>query len=202
MRLLINTLISVPFFLTSLFILWKKLRDDYIASQIFSLGFGIYFSLVAGFLLFHFFKFSYSEWFIVAAPVVVVLYLSSRGRMRLNELVNALAPLLYVSNIYYYLMLVILRNNYFGLIGVFLSVFFLVIYFLLEKNYKKLQWYKSGKIGFSGLFVLSVYFFMNSALAILIPDMVFFSGKINAIISMLLGLIFAFALTRLSKKVS
>ncbi|KKQ24564.1 MAG: hypothetical protein US62_C0017G0020 [Candidatus Woesebacteria bacterium GW2011_GWA1_37_8] len=202
MRLLINTLISVPFFLTSLFILWKKLRDDYIASQIFSLGFGIYFSLVAGFLLFHFFKFSYSEWFIVAAPVVVVLYLSNRGRMRLNELVNALAPLLYVSNIYYYLMLVILRNNYFGLIGVFLSVFFLVIYFLLEKNYKKLQWYKSGKIGFSGLFVLSVYFFMNSALAILIPDMVFFSGKINAIISMLLGLIFAFALTRLSKKVS
>jgi len=201
-RLLINTLISVPFFLTSLFILWKKLRDDYIASQIFSLGFGIYFSLVAGFLLFHFFKFSYSEWFIVAAPVVVVLYLSNRGRMRLNELVNALAPLLYVSNIYYYLMLVILRNNYFGLIGVFLSVFFLVIYFLLEKNYKKLQWYKSGKIGFSGLFVLSVYFFMNSALAILIPDMVFFSGKINAIISMLLGLIFAFALTRLSKKVS
>ena len=202
MRLLINTLISVPFFLTSLFILWKKLRDDYIASQIFSLGFGIYFSLVAGFLLFHFFKFSYSEWFIVAAPVVVVLYLSNRGRMRLNELVNALAPLLYVSNIYYYLMLVILKNNYFALIGIFLSILFIIFYFLLEKNYKKLQWYKSGKIGFSGLFVLSVYFFMNSALAILIPDMVFFSGKINAIISMLLGLIFAFALTRLSKKVS
>lgn len=202
MRLAVNILISLPLFLTALFILWKKLRDDYIGSQIFGLGFGIYFFLIAGLLLFHYFKILYFEWIVIAAPLGVVFYYVYRVKMRLNELVNALAPSLYMGSIYYYLMIVILKNNYFSLFGIVLSVLFIIIYFLLEKNYKKFQWYKSGKVGFSGLFVAGAYFFVNSALAVLVPDMVFFSGKINAIISLLLGLTAVLALVRLSKKVS
>jgi len=201
-RLAVNILISLPLFLTALFILWKKLRDDYIGSQIFGLGFGIYFFLIAGLLLFHYFKILYFEWIVIAAPLGVVFYYVYRVKMRLNELVNALAPSLYMGSIYYYLMIVILKNNYFSLFGIVLSVLFIIIYFLLEKNYKKFQWYKSGKVGFSGLFVAGAYFFVNSALAVLVPDMVFFSGKINAIISLLLGLTAVLALVRLSKKVS
>lgn len=193
---------SIPFFLVGLFILWKKLRDDYIASQIFSLGFLIYFSVLIYFVSRKYFSFPYSEWLVLLIPFLITLIYSKRNRLRLNEVVNALVPSYLVAHFYFYVTLIIAgyRTNY--IIAIFVILVLTLIFSVTEKKFKNFSWYKSGKVGISGLLIFALMCIINAIIALLSPSMVFFSGKLNAIILIILALISATAIFTLSRKTS
>ncbi len=48
------------------------------------------------------------------------------------------------------------------------------LYYFLSLHYKKISWYKSGKVGFAGIFVLGIFFLVRALVAVWFPNMVSF----------------------------
>lgn len=197
----IQILSTIPFFLISLFILWRKIREDYLSSQIFGLAFLIYFSVIVYILTRPLYVIKFSEWVVIIVPVIIILVYCRFARMRLNEVMNALVPGILVSYLNYYVYAVF-SGNTFLILAIIPLILLGFLFAYLEKNFKKLHWYKSGKVGFSGFVVLTILLAGNSIIAFVAPAMVFFSGKINAVILLLIAGISALGLWLLSRKVS
>jgi len=78
----------------------------------------------------------------------------------------------------------------------------LFLSYYLDTNYKRFTWYKSGRIGFAGLFTASVIFLVRSVLAITKVHMISFVGSGEAVVSGIMafvGFLLLFDLGRLKK---
>jgi hypothetical protein len=64
-----------------------------------------------------------------------------------------------------------LLSSFIGFIAI---LFFISIYYFLDLNYKRFTWYKSGRIGFSGLTSLFLIFLTRAALATQFPAVLSF----------------------------
>ncbi len=185
-----------------LFFLWRRLKEDYTASKIFSLGFFVIGGILAGFLVgtiliipnapkAYFFN-PQGVWFwtsLVGGAIVLVVSLI-RLKMRLFEGVEAIS----LGMSFWFLILLISSALIFKLTpvviyaGIVAALIFL--FFFLDKRYKRFTWYKSGKVGFSGLTLLAAFFLVRAAIAIIDPTMLSFIGKIDALISSILSFLF------------
>lgn len=86
-------------------------------------------------------------------------------------------------------------------LGMSVFVFFLFILFrIFEKKYKQFSWYKSGKVGFSGLISLGIYFSARAVLALISINMVTLAGKIEVIFSTVTAFLLFFAVYYLSEQ--
>ena len=83
-------------------------------------------------------------------------------------------------------------------ITLFICIFSVIAFFFVDKNYKKFTWYRSGKVGFTGLAVLSLFFFIKGVVALFINDMVLFLGNPDYYISFTLVLVCVFIIHKLS----
>jgi len=123
-----------------------------------------------------------------------------RFKMRFFELFEALS-----LGLFYWLALVYLGNavvgasltSLFGFVAVGLIIFF---FYFIEDRYKRFAWYKSGKLGFAGLVSLGVFFFIRAVVALFRPNMLFFSGSSDSIISSLLAFLLFLTLFNLSRQ--
>ena len=70
-----------------------------------------------------------------------------------------------------------------SLLAFIVLLLIIVFYIFLDAHYKKLTWYKSGKVGFSGLTTLGVLFLVRTAVAAGFPSMLSFLGPIDSIIT-------------------
>lgn len=194
-------LASLVAFLSFLFIFWRKLREDYLSSQIFSLGILGLVSLVVTVILVEWYGRVEYRWLSVVVPFCVMTAYSIKNHMRINEVTNALFPALVIGNICY-LLLEPLPSKKLLLFLVLANLLFLPLFFFLESNYKRIQWYKSGKIGFSGLLSSSIFFAANAAVAFSSFPMIFFVGKINAVVLLVLAVFSLLWLFLLSRKIA
>lgn len=202
-----------------LFLIWKKLKDDYTSPQIFTFAFIVSAFLLAGIILGSFITnlnnlstaiFNDSGlWFwvgfVALAIGFVVGYKTQKGgkdfKPRQYELLEGvctgfiffLIPIFFVSG-------VVNENIKILTFAIFLG-FLLYLYFMLNKNYKKFTLYKSGKLGFASLTILGIFFFVRTIVAIIDPSMLSFIGKLDAVVSVLVSFIFFISLYRLSQKV-
>jgi hypothetical protein len=63
----------------------------------------------------------------------------------------------------------------------------LLVYFLVHRQYKSFIWYRSGKRGFSGLFITGLFFLIRSVVSLIKPELtimvttydIFISGLIS-----------------------
>ena len=202
MENILYTLFSVPFFLIGLFIFWKKLREDYVTSQIFGFGFLVYFAFILAVALVGMVSFEFRKWLLLIFPVTAGVVYGVKYKMRFNEIFNSASTWVYLASIYYYLLMLFKHNNFFNLISVTISILAIGLFYFLETKYKNIVWYKSGKIGFSGSIILVLFFLVNFIGGITNSNLVFFSGRINAIISLGVVLAIGTYLFRLSRKVT
>ncbi len=86
-------------------------------------------------------------------------------------------------------------------IGVLIISVLLFAYLLLNMHYKTFSWYRSGRVGFSGLTILGTFFLIRAAIAIFFPNMLSFTGIFDAIISGLISFAAFIAVFNLSRKV-
>ena len=199
--MLINVLIVALVFFIFLFLFWRKLKEDYVANQIFTTALFITLGIViAGVISYYFF----STWFwLVLAGCGLALVAGVRKfRMRLTEVVEAamysLVPVLATV----YLVDFIYTSKYISLVGFALMVFLFILFNVFDKHYKKFTWYKSGRVGFSGLATLGLFFLIRALLATGFPDMLSFSRTGEVYLSLFAALACFLSVFYLSRKIS
>lgn len=198
-------------FLPFLFFYWRRLKEDYTSTQIFTSGFYIISSILITSLIFVLgvsrlihpsAVFSTSGlWFWGGIVGFMVGLGISIFRLNLKFFETFEAGIL---GSFFWLSIIFLINSVkdsslVSLIGFGVMTLLIFLFFFLEGKYKKFTWYRSGKIGFSGLAVSGIFFFARACLALFFPFVLSFVGKLDALISGAISFILFLLLYNLSE---
>jgi len=181
-----------------LFTIWKRLKDDYHPEKIFSLGFlilGICLpaSLISKFL------FPFYWFWIVFASCVVGLFIGVRlYKTRFFESFEAVFLGLLIWLDILFLTDTTSSSSLLSFIAFWVCLMAIFLFFFLDTRYKSFVWYKSGKVGFSGLFVFCILFLIRSVVAFINVPVISFIGRLDGFISLSVGFLGLFSLYKLS----
>ncbi len=209
LAILISLSIAVLGFL---FLFWRRLKEDYPSEQIFTFGFIVVGFILTGFsvgLLTTGLKTQNQDlfyvknlwfWFSFLFGAIGFFVSFFKLRLRFFETLEATGLgflfLCFAISVINAIQTVDIKLLFFSLFQLFLIFFF----FFVDARYKNLSWYKSGKVGFSGLLTLALFFLVRAIVALIDPHMLSFVGKIDAIISILVSFIFFASLYNLSEQ--
>jgi hypothetical protein len=181
--MIVKILFNIVGVLLFFFLFWKKLKEDYDSESIFTYalfiaaGIGI-FSFLSAKLLSHW-------WFWANCLGVVLGFLLGRLKFKfrffesLEATIIGLLPWLS----FVFLQDAMSNTSLPTLIAFIVLMLVIVLYVFLDTHYKKFAWYKSGKVGFSGLITLGLLFLVRATVAAGFPSMLSFLGPIDSIIS-------------------
>jgi hypothetical protein len=181
--MLVNLSITLVGVLSFLFILWKRLKEDYASEIIFKTGF----NMLLGVWLGHFLALSFfREWFFFSqmAGLIIGLGFSTYFfKVRFYETLEAS-----VLGVLPWLSLFFLGHSvrdaslgsFFGFLATLAIIF---AFYYLDTHYKQFVWYRSGRVGFVGLSTLAMIFVARSLVAISGAPMLSFVGKYEGIVS-------------------
>lgn len=186
--------------LAFLYLFWKKLHDDYTADEIFSSAY--YIILFITLFVVFFLRFAPQFWFwgSVLGIALGSLYSHKKNNLRSMELVESLVISLLPGLLLIYLLNYIRLREISSLFFVIVISFLIGVYRLLNKHYKKFSWYKSGKVGLSGLLVLGIFFLIRSAVAISFVFVLSFAGKYEVYFSGISAFFFFLAVFHLARR--
>jgi len=178
-----------------LFTYWKRLKEDYAGVEIFTSGFYILtgvgvFSLAFDLFLKNFLHDSLffqdaGLWFwggvvgAIAGFVVSVL----RFKLKIFETLEAMGLGMLFLLLPFFVYEALKNQSIFSLIGSIILIGLISIFFFLEGRYRKFTWYKSGKVGFSGLSTLGLFFLLRTIVGLVFPFVFSFIGRIDSLIS-------------------
>lgn len=198
--MLYKVLVNVLGVLIFLFIFWKRQKEDFASSEIFSTSFYIIFGALLGAIVS--LKLAQSWWFwasfvgsVVAMSLAIVKF-----RLRVFETIetSVISFLPWLGLVF--LVDSVLEKSLTSLLGfvIILALVFMFIY--LDLHYKKFTWYKSGKIGFSGLTVLGALFLVRALIALFSSSVLSFSGKFETYLSALVAFLSFFTVFNLARE--
>lgn len=177
---IILTIIAV---LTFLFVVWKKLKEDYVEAQIFSTGFFVLLGFLFGKLLADSFSPGFWFWLSFFGGLIGAILGIIRFNLRVYETLEALVlgclTILTILFLYDFF----LRMDLFSGLSSIVTFGLIIFYQILDSHYKRFTWYKSGRVGFSGLTVVGVFFLIRVIVALSGIDVLSFVGKNDAILS-------------------
>ncbi|MDP3994697.1 MAG: hypothetical protein Q8P91_02615 [bacterium] len=197
--MLITILVNIFAFFVFLFIVWKRLKEDYSTENVFTLCFVTAFGLVLGYLLAKFIAPLYWFWMEALGILFGFVFLAIKKGLKFYETFEALFIAFLTWFGIYWVFLFIKTPAITSFLASFLIVSFIVLFYLLEGNYKDFTWYKSGRIGFAGLVTAGLFFLSRSAIASLFPFMLSFSGKTEIYISAVASFIMFLLVYNLSR---
>ena len=178
-----SALFTILGILIFLFLFWKRLKEDYVSGQIFNAAFYMLLGIFLGKILAT--KFFPDWWFWASFFGALVGVFAGVARFKLRILETFEAATL---GLLPWIGLVFLReaiktsspNSFFASLVIFGLI---LLFFFFDSRYKKFTWYKSGRIGFSGLMVVGIFFLTRAAIAPIVPDVISFAGKYEAFFS-------------------
>lgn len=173
--MVIAILLNVFAFFVFLFVVWKRLKEDYSSENIFSLCFVTASGLMLGYFAAKLFAPQYWFWMEILGILLGYIFLLIKIRLKFYETFEALFIAFLTWFGIYWLMT--------SFLATLLVVCFIVLFYLLDANYKNFTWYKSGRIGFSGLVTAGLFFLTRGAVASLFPFVLSFSGKVDVFLS-------------------
>lgn len=173
--------------LTFLFIFWKRLKEDYLQNQIFTSGFCILLGIAIANIISDNFLPKWWFWLSLVGISLGTIAGIYKYNFRIFETVEAviLSSLFLYFWFFVYNWLSFLDSKYLGASAVVFGT--IMLFLVFDKRYKHFTWYRSGRVGFSGMATAGVFFITRSLVALIMSDMVSFVGKIDAIISALLA---------------
>lgn len=210
-----STLITIVLIFLALFIhlflYWRRLKEDHASPQIFSSAFIIIFATAFGALLTLIFLIPRLQPSPIFAPsglwfwggmfgfIASLLFTVFHFRFKFFETLEA-----NVVGIFLLLLSLFLSNAYFShswldLGGSILIFSLIIFYYFLARRYKKFSWYRSGKVGFSGLVVLAIFFLLRASVAVHFGTMLSLSGRVEIVASSVVAFLLFFAIYNLAQ---
>lgn len=165
-----------------LFVLWKNLKEDYLSPAIFSHGFLTIFGIITAYFISHFFLPIWWFWLAALSTVLVSAYSVLVLKFKANEVVDATIAGLYPWIIIIFLIDSVRVKSVYSLGGFFVILAIYLLYHFLNSQYKKFTWY-SGKVGFSGLSTIALFFLFRAISSLFFVDMLSFVGKSEVFLS-------------------
>jgi hypothetical protein len=194
-----------------LYFFWNRLKEDYVSLQIFSSAFYILGGILGGYLLSKFlvasrlmvfgvYETGVHFWLSVIGSAAGFAISIFRFKLKFFETFEA-----YGMGLIYVLLSVFVVNTFSALSIVSLIAstsvaLLIVLFYFLETKYKNISWYKSGKVGFSGLVVLGIFFLVRGAVALKFDFVLTFLGRIESVISLILTFFIFLAIYNLSQQ--
>jgi hypothetical protein len=183
-----------------LFLLWKRLKEDYHFERVFGLGFFILLGGLLGLLLSV--NFYLAGWFWIVAVGLFAGYLIGKVKQKVNffesfeAFILGMLPwlsLIFISDS-------IKNSSLYSFLSFWLCLCLFVLFFYLDGNYKKYSWYHSGRVGFAGLFVGIIFFISRAVAAAFNLPVLSFMGQIDIVFSSLTTVIFMVMLYELTRQ--
>ncbi|MFZ5932886.1 MAG: hypothetical protein ACOYT7_02315 [Patescibacteria group bacterium] len=186
-NIFVNSLGVVVF----LFIFWKKLKEDYVANVIFTTAFYMLVGVILGFFASR--RFLPPAWFwleLLGLSLGLLLGIV-RYKLRVFETVEAASVSLLPWLGLFYLTDAIANSSVYSFLAFFAVTCLVTLFFYLDAHYRNFSWYKSGRVGFSGLTTLGAFFLLRALIALPFPFVISFIGRNEAVVSGV-GAFFAF----------
>jgi hypothetical protein len=192
-----------------LFIFWARLKDDYDSKKLFSAGFYIVSFIYLAFFINKFFIFPHLTrnfmfnpsgswfWFMFLSILISLSFIIIKYKFKLFETVDVLVFGILTASMPIEAYFLIITKNFLFLYQLLFLISLVTLYLILNTRYKKLAWYRSGRVGFSGLLTLGIFFLVKSIVAVFIPDMLFLAGKLDIVLSAAASFLSFFALYNL-----
>lgn len=181
-----------------LYLFWKKLKDDYASTLIFSFAFYLLTGILLGLLISKFLFPAYWFWMCLIGICIFFTLGVWRFKLRIYETIEAMTFSLIPWIALTFVADAINTSSVSSFVAGFVCLLFIIFYAFLNANYKKFTWYSSGRVGFSGLAILAVFFLVRAAVAIFTPSVLSFV-KQEVLISGITGLISILAIISLGK---
>lgn len=185
-----------------LFLFWKKLKEDYLSSQIFTSSLFSLLGLLVFVFLFARLNSSWWFWWAFFGSIIGLFFAVSRFNLKLFEAFEAWVNANLASLIVLSLIKSLLDKGTENIFILGLVLAFYLIYVFVDKNYKKFTWYKSGRVGFSGVVVFALFFLCRFVVALFYPSMISFVGTGELLLSggmVLISLVLYINLAKLEK---
>ena len=170
-------------FLISLFVFWRKLKDDYSSQIIFSLAFFILFGTLLGYVISLWQLKIWFFWLELMGAFVGLTLGVLKFKTRFYEILEAMVVSMLPVLAIFFLNDSVSNSSLVSFIAFTTILFLIFVYYLLDVHYKEFSWYKSGKIGFSGLAVLGLLFLIRAGVAIFYTGVLSFVGKSEVFVS-------------------
>lgn len=166
-----------------LFLFWKKLKEDYAAEIIFKSALYILIGMAVGWVVsFRFFPSAFL-WFAFFGALAGLGLAARSFKVRFYETLEAMVigSLPWISLTF--LKDSVLHSSLPSFVAFLAILVVIFIYYYFDQHYKEFGWYKSGKIGFSGLSTLAIIFLTRSIVALGGIPVVSFLSKYEAVAS-------------------
>ena len=170
-------------FLVLLFILWKRLKEDFASEIIFKLGFSILLGIGLGKALSIWLLPDYFLWLGFIGGVLGLITTALKFRDHFYELFEGyvIAALPWLS--FTFLFDSVKKSSFSSFVAFVVILILIFVAYFLSAHYKSFNWYKSGRIGFAGLVTMILIFVIRFILAIIAIDVLSFVGKFEVVMS-------------------
>lgn len=182
-----------------LFVFWRKLKEDYVQDQIFSTGFYIIFGIIIGGIIAVNFKPAWWFWSSLSGALLGLSLGVEKYKLRMFEALEAAiygGLILYAA---YFLFDYVDSFDKFSIIGHACILFLILTFEFLNMHYKKFSWYKSGRVGFSGLTISGMFFILRAIAATFFPAAPSLIGRSDVILSGIFAFIAFISVYNLSR---
>ena len=163
----------------SIFLFWRRLREDYLTSQIFTAFFYSVFGFSAMIVISLFVYKNWWFWLALIRGHMGLYYGIYRFKLKIFEVYEAFV----FAGITFFsitgLTVSFIRLSLSGSIYFFITLLLIPVYFLLSRNYKKISLYRSGRFGVAGVSIAALFFLIRIPVAVSTDNMISFVGKID-----------------------
>lgn len=185
--------------ITSLFIFWRKLKEDYSSEIIFRTFLIIVSAAFLGWMLSRNLFDKWFFWFEFVGAILGLLVSVTRMRMKVYETLEAVVISSLPLVALFFFASSVKASSLTSFIAFLISLLLIFVYYVLDSHYKKFTWYKSGKIGFSGLATLLGFFVIRFILALIGIDVLSFVGKFEVFLSLGVAIVCSLLIIKLSR---
>jgi len=166
-----------------LYLIWKRLKEDYSSENIFSLAVFVLAGMLLGYLASRFYFPKWWFWFEAFGAFLGFSYAVLKYNLRFFETFETVFIGLMPWLIIYYSNNLITCPTLVPILVTASVVVLLLLFWFIDSRYKNFSWYKSGRIGLAGLVTAAFFFLTRAAIATFFPFMVSFVGKSEVILS-------------------
>lgn len=183
-----------------LFIFWKKLREDYSSEIIFQTAMTSLVGLGLGLALSRLILPAWFFWFGFLGAVAGLSLMLARFKLKFFETFEGfiLASIPVVTLMFFHDS--ISHSSLYSFLAFVACLILIFLAYWVDLNYKSFTWYKSGKIGFTGLFIASFFFLTRTVIAIIRLPVVSLVGKLEPVVSGIVALATLGLLIKLGRK--